>query len=62
MATAQSGSDLVLIGLLWRSGAHYARAETRSQGRVKQGGGKAPWVVSRSALKAYCDELVRSGL
>ena len=39
--------------LLWRVRSDYSSAETRAQGRNKQGGGNSPVVVEKSSLRAY---------
>ena len=43
--------------LQWRVGVHYAQAQTRAEGRVKQGGAVKPYIVCKSALRAYYDIL-----
>ena len=43
--------------LQWRVGMHYGQAGTRAEGRVKQGGAGKPYIVCKSALRAYYDTL-----
>jgi len=43
--------------LLWRMSVHYHRARNRAEGRMVQGGGHSPYIVSKAALKAYYDTL-----
>ena len=44
--------------LAWRNNLHFGQATTAAEGRVSaQGGGPKPYIVSKSALKAYYDTL-----
>ena len=43
--------------LSWRKGVHYDLATTKARGRVRQGGAKAPYMVTLSALRAYHETL-----
>ena len=44
-------------GLRWRDRVDYSRAHTRAEGRVGQGGAAPPYIVCKTALKAYYDKL-----
>ena len=44
--------------LAWRKNVHFGQATTAAEGRVSaQGGGTNPYIVAKSALKAYYDTL-----
>ena len=43
--------------LNWRAGVHYDYAKTKAEGRVNQGGGAPPVIVSKTAVKAYYEIL-----
>lgn len=43
--------------LQWRMRVHYGQANTRAEGRVKQGGAGQPYIVCKSALRVYYDTL-----
>ena len=43
--------------LSWRKGVHYDYATKKEEGRVAQGGGAPPVIVSKAALKAYYETL-----
>ena len=48
--------------LAWRKNAHFGQATTAAEGRVSaQGGGVMPYIVAKSALKAYYDTLWGTG-
>ena len=39
--------------LAWRENVHFGHATTAAEGRQPQGGGYKPYIVAKSALKAY---------
>ena len=44
--------------LMWKTNVHFGQATTAAEGRVSaQGGGVMPYIVAKSALKAYYDTL-----